>query len=64
LKGNVWKGRKMDFRCISCGEQIDFEEYWTWISYKNLEKEVKYVCKKCMEEAIDSRRLTVWSLGP
>jgi hypothetical protein len=53
----------MDFRCVSCGEQIDFEEYWSWVSYKNLKKEVRYVCKKCMEDAVDKRRLTVWALG-
>jgi len=53
----------MDFRCVSCGEQIDFEEYWSWVSYKGVEKNVKYVCKKCMEDAVDKRRLAVWALG-
>jgi predicted SprT family Zn-dependent metalloprotease len=56
--------KEMDFRCVACGEQIDFGEYWSWVSYKNTKKEVKYVCKKCMEEALDPRRLTVWALGP
>jgi 7-cyano-7-deazaguanine synthase in queuosine biosynthesis len=54
----------MDFRCIACGEQIDFEEYWSWTCYKGQRKQVRYVCKKCMEEALDARRLEVWSLGP
>jgi hypothetical protein len=53
----------MDFRSVSCGEQIDFEEYWSWVSYKGVEKNVKYVCKKCMGDAVDKRRLAVWALG-
>jgi DNA-directed RNA polymerase subunit RPC12/RpoP len=53
----------MNRKCVSCGEEVGFTEYWSWVNNENLEADVKFVCTKCMEGAVGTTRLVAWCLG-
>ena len=51
----------MTRRCICCGEEVSFTEYWCYANNKDVKAEIKYVCKECMKEALRPSNRICWS---